>query len=478
MRYEPTSGSVSRHQVPKWYEDAKFGIFIHWSLFSVPAFARADGLSPEDMGSFSAFMKNQPYAEWYLNTSRIPGSTTQKHHREVYGDDFSYFDFQKDFEEISSKADMDKWADFFKKAGAKYVVLVTKHHDGYCLWPSEYKNPKMPEYQSKRDIVGELSEAVRKRGMKMGVYYSGIFDWTFKDHPIDSFEAWVDHHLPTDEYAEYATNQTYELIQKYHPSVLWNDIGFPPQKDVDAIMADYYNEVPDGVVNDRWRQYKLPEGKSLEEQKKAWVDKLPEEFGKGINYLIKRDGFYDYNTPEYASNTTYREKKWEMTRGMSMSFAYNQMDDPSTVLTYPEIVRMLVDVVSKNGNLLLNVGPMADGTIPELQLQPLEKVGEWLEVNGEAIYGTRCWKKQEGKTADGKEVRFTQKEDALYAMVMAESLAEETIIEDLQIPENALIQLLGSGQYLEWKQEGNDLRIAKPANAPEEPVCVFKVTIA
>ena len=224
MKFEPTAESISKHEVPQWYNDAKFGIFIHWSLFSVPAWAPVEGknlaeLSESDDG-FGNSMRNSPYAEWYLNTSRIEGTPTNLHHKEVYGENYNYFDFQGKFEEANKTMSADEWADFFKEAGAKYVVLVTKHHDGYCLWPSEYKNPKMPKYQSKRDLVGEITDAVRARGMKMGLYYSGIFDWTFKDYPIDGMENWVNHHVVTDEYAEYSWNQTEELIHKYKPSIL------------------------------------------------------------------------------------------------------------------------------------------------------------------------------------------------------------------------------------------------------------------
>lgn len=482
MRYEPTFESVDSHSIPKWYDDAKFGIFIHWGLFSVPAWAKAEGKSLTDLGDseegFAASMKNQPYAEWYLNTSRIAGSATQKHHKEVYGENFSYFDFKKEFEKTSSDVDFNVWADVFKQAGAQYVVLVTKHHDGYCLWPSEYKNPQMPEYQSKRDIVGDLTKAVRSKGMKMGLYYSGIFDWTFKKNPIDGFEGWVDHHLCSDEYCKYSVNQTYELIHRYHPSILWNDIGFPPQADLNKIFADYYNEVPDGVINDRWRQYVLDPNKDRQEQINGWVKRLEGELEHGIAALLCVDGHYDYNTPEYTNTTSYKEKKWEMTRGMSMSFAFNQMDDPSSILTYPEIVRMIADVVSKNGNLLLNIGPKADGSLPEEQVRPLLQVGKWLQVNGEAIYGTRCWKHHVGKTADGKDVRFTVKPDALYIHVFTDDLPEKLQIQNLQIPENALVQMLGDGSYLPWQQNGAGLTISVPTVAKAEPVTVFKVILA
>lgn len=479
MKFEPTLESVSRHKVPEWYGKAKFGIFIHWSLFSVPAYAPTSGqnlaeLSEEGDG-FANSMKNSPYAEWYLNTSRIEGSPTQEHHRKTYGESFNYFNFQKSFEEQSRNMKAGEWADFFKEAGAQYVVLVTKHHDGYCLWPSEHKNPFMPEYQSKRDLVGEITDAVRSRGMKMGLYYSGIFDWTFKNYPIDGMENWVRHQLVTDQYSEYATAHMYELIQKYKPSILWNDIGYPQQYNLDKLFSDYYNAVPEGVVNDRWRQYKVSQehsGKDIE----RLVERLNKELEEnGITGILKTDGHHDYTTPEYESYTHLKKKKWEMTRGMGMSFGYNQVEGDSHMLTAADVVYMLIDAVSKNGNVLINVGPKADGTIPEMQKRPLLEVGKWLKINGEAIYGTTYLDKQEGISADGKKVAFTRNGDNLYAMVMDKQVKGTVVIKDLQIKEDARVRILGVDKLLNWKAVNGDLSVELPEAMPEQLAYTIKI---
>lgn len=477
MRFEPTEESINKHEVPQWYQDAKFGIFIHWSLFSVPAWAPVEGKNlaelAEENDGFANSMKNSPYAEWYLNTSRIKGSETQKHHREIYGDDYSYFNFQKEFEKQNQSMNAEEWADFFKEAGAKYVVLVTKHHDGYCLWPSEYKNPSMREYQSSRDLVGEITDAVRSRGMKMGLYYSGIFDWTFKDYPIDGMKNWVKHHLVTEEYSQYAWNQTEELIHKYKPSVLWNDIGFPAQCNLNELYADYYNTVPEGVINDRWRQYAV----SSEEELNALVKKLDKELEEGgIGGILVTDKHCDYTSPEYAGELKLQKKKWELTRGIGMSFGYNGNEGTEHMLKGKDIIYMLIDAVSKNGNLLLNVGPKADGTIPDEQKIPLMQTGEWLKTNGEAIYGTTYWDKmQEGKTTDGKEVRYTRKGENLYAVIMNEKTGDNVSIKDLTIPENAVLTLLGSDEVLEWKQSGDDLSVTLPADKKEQFAYTIKI---
>src|SRR6266436_2886487 len=176
-RYEPTWESLMRHQAPAWFQDAKLGIFIHWGLYSVPAWAPPSGeLGKVDRTKW--FYQN-PYAEWYLNSIRLKESATYKHHVETYGADFDYYRFAETFNKQVQQWRPDTWADLFQKTGARYVVLTTKHHDGFTLWPSRVPNPKRPAgLQVKRDLVGEFTTAVRGKGLKMGLYYSGGLDWT------------------------------------------------------------------------------------------------------------------------------------------------------------------------------------------------------------------------------------------------------------------------------------------------------------
>ncbi len=182
--YEPTLESLDKHQLPQWYADAKLGIFIHWGLYSVPGWAPL--VHPEHDFASQDYIKYNPYAEWYLNTMRLDGSPTQAYHREHYGADYDYYNFASTFDREIQKWNSDAMAKIFHDVGAKYVVLTTKHHDGFTLWPSSTANPKLPSdrQHATRDLVGELTASVNKQGLRMGLYYSGGYDWTFVPGPI------------------------------------------------------------------------------------------------------------------------------------------------------------------------------------------------------------------------------------------------------------------------------------------------------
>jgi alpha-L-fucosidase len=475
MKFEPTKESVDKHELPQWYEDAKLGIFIHWSLFSVPAYAPFDGRNVQELLSnegFSNTMKRNPYAEWYLNSLRIEGSPAQEYHINRYGRDFSYFQFQKEFEESSAKTDFRKWADFFYDSGAKYMVLVTKHHDGYCLWPSVHKNPFDKDYQSKKDLVGALTEEVRKRGMRMGLYYSGLYDWTFKKFPVQDELSSLKHSITGKQHAEYATNHIYELINKYKPDILWNDMGYPSGVNLNRIFADYYNAIPEGVVNDRWGQTDISEDVPDEELVMILNNRKKDPFSEN---MFKTAVHCDFVTPEYLETTSIQEKKFESTRGLGLSYGFNQMETEKETLSPGELVHMLADVSSKNGNLLINVGPMADGAIPDVQKKPMLELGKWLKVNGEAIYRTRPWKKAQGETACGKSVRFTLRGDTIYMIVLAGNLGGKIVVQDFSPPAGSSIRLLENGKKASFTQadEGISIVISEKMESPY--ACCFAV---
>jgi len=452
MRYKAIKQSLKQHIVPDWFHDAKFGIFIHWGLFSVPAFAVTGlNLIESEKRGPEVHFKNNPYAEWYLNSLRIEGSPTQDYHRENFGEDFPYDNFVEIFNEEIKKWNPREWAQMFKNAGAKYVVLVTKHHDGFILWPSKFKNPKKENYHASRDIIGELSKEVRNLGMKFGVYYSGLLDWSFNPEPIKDKKSFVENGVRTSEYIEYANNHWYELIDKYEPKILWNDIGYVPTNAYE-IFAYYYNKIPGGIINDRWIQFR----------------KKGESFPKVH--------FWDFLTPEYEVFDKIMTKKWETNRGIGNSYGFNKFETEEHYLKTDELIKMFVDVVSKNGNLLLNIGPKADGSIPDLQKKVILGLGKWLEINGEAMYDTRPWIKAEGKTIDNIDVRFTKIQNSLFVILLDKPEGKNLIIKSLKINHNSEIQLLGNKNPIKWSQVKNDLSIELPKDLIDASAYCFKIT--
>lgn len=454
MTYKSTLESIQQHAVPDWFHDAKLGIFIHWGLYSVPAWApnaRELGQVIAEGGWDKWFAEN-PYAEWYMNSMRIEGSPTHRHHVETYGPGFDYRDFAPLFNEATQAWDPGAWAELFCQVGARYVVLTTKHHDGFLLWPSQHPNPYHENYHAQRDLVGELTAAVRQRGMEMGLYYSGGIDWTFKDTIIRDIGD-LPKATPQDTaYVEYANNHWRELIDRYEPWLMWNDIAYPAAADLNALFAYYYNRIPEGVINDRFSQrFSFDEGQ------------------------IGGSQHRDFRTPEYTSFAETTDFKWEATRGIGASFGYNRNEGPEQYLSVEELVRSFVDIVSKNGNLLLNVGPKADGTIPALQRERLEGLGRWLSVNGEAIYGTRPWVVAEGRTADGVGIRFTQKGDSLYAVLMGTPSTQQIALQGLQAADGATIALLGHQVPLAWEQRGEALSIVLP-DLPPAPAYALAIS--
>ena len=336
----PTWESINQRGYPQWFNDAKLGIFIHWGVYSVPSFA-----------------SNEGYAEWYYRGLQTDDGERKAFQERVYGDGFRYEDFASLF-----KAELwnpDEWAELFEKSGAKYVLLVSKHHDGYCLWPSQYApNWNTADIGPHRDICGELTEAVRNHGLKMGFYYS-LPEWTSPLHrwyeaPDDSITEYVDTHM---------IPQFKELVTRYKPSIIFTDGEWrnsAEQWHARELISWYYNAVGDeAIVNDRW--------------------------GDG--------GQHGFRTPEYSAGITLTDRPWAECRGLGRSFGLNRNEPLSNYLSSDDLIRHFATLVAAGGGMTLNVGPAADGKIPLLQQERLIDLGEWLKTNGEAIYGTRPYKK-------------------------------------------------------------------------------------
>ena len=335
VKYEPNWDSLDKRPTPQWFHDARFGIFIHWGVYSVPAWAP----------------KGQ-YAEWYWNAMQDKKGATWKHHVATYGENFDYKQFAPMFK--AEKFNPDQWADLFVRSGARYVVLTSKHHDGFCLWPSA-QSPgwNAVEVGPKRDLLGDLTAAVRKTGLKMGFYFS-FYEWY---HPLYKSD-------PNRYAEEHAIPQFKDLLQRYSPSIVWPD-GEWEQSDKtwksEELLAWVFNESAcpaDVAVNDRW--------------------------GKGVRG--KHGGYY---TSEYSGfgGQVGPAHIWEECQGIGRSFGYNRNEAPADYRTTKELVRLLVNCVSNGGNLLLDIGPDADGTIPRIMQDRLLEMGAWLKANGESIYG-------------------------------------------------------------------------------------------
>ena len=373
-----------KRPVPTWFKDAKFGIFIHWGAYSVPAWGEPIG----ELGTIDSktWMAHNPYAEWYYNTMRIEGSPAQKHHQEVYGG-MPYDNFLDMWK--AEKFNPQEWAELFAYAGAKYVIPTTKHHDGIALWDAPGTGTRNTVHRGpKKDLIGAIEGAVKKAGLKFGVYYSGGLDWSITDLPPHNDE--YELARPSDAaYSMYCYEHVKDIIDKYKPEVIFNDINWPDFSkreggySLPALFDYYYLHVPTGVVNDRW----------------------------GAPH-------WDYKTSEYKYNLhVEKEGVWENNRGVGYSFGYNQLETDEHYLNIEKLLHHFLDIVSRGGNLLLNVGPMASGEIPELQQKVLRDLGDWMKINSRAIYGSHA--APELAPSDSPWIRWTNVGNSLFAHIQA-----------------------------------------------------------
>ncbi len=462
QEYEANWESLDRRPTPQWWTDAKFGIFIHWGVYSVPAWS----------------VPGQ-YSEWYWR--RILGDKDKngpwwQYHAQTYGTDFPYASFAPMFK--AELFDPDHWADVFRQSGAKYVVLTSKHHDGFCLWPSEEANRSWGrpwnsvDIGPHRDLLGDLGEAVRAEGLRMGFYYS-LYEW-YNPLWLADRGLYVDKHM---------IPQFKDVVTRYKPAVIFSDGEWDMSAEdwrSEELLAWLFNESPCRdyvVVNDRW--------------------------GKGIRH--KHGGYY---TTEYGAGLEGAEHPWEENRGMAHSYGYSRTEKLSDYKSSRELILMLVDLVSRGGNLLLDIGPTGDGRIPVIMEERLLQIGDWLEVNGEAIYDTRPWRNMiqwtEGKRPEvgyGGEYKvkydiaeltgpvggekaviaafFTAKGDTLYA-TSPRWPQEEMILKDIEVSSDTTVTMLGVAQSLKWRRSGRDLVIEVPVLSPDEAPCrhayVLKIT--
>jgi alpha-L-fucosidase len=385
---EDSPWSRFERATPHWFADAKLGIFVHWGAYSVPGWAEPTG----ELGALDdeTWFRHNPYAEWYYNSIRIEGSPAQVHHRDVYGGR-PYDDFLDQWR--AESFDPHDLVGLFARAGARYVVPTTKHHDGITLWDAPGTSTRNTVHRGpRRDLVAEFASAARDFGLRFGVYYSGGLDWHVTDLPALDTHHGVHVVRPYDEaYATYAYLHVQDLIDRYRPDILWNDIEWPDRGKHDGsyglarLFSYFYERAPEGVVNDRWG-----------------------------------DTHHDFRCSEYQA---YRESEgggaWENTRGLGLSFGFNQNEDASVTLDARAALKHLVDVVSRGGNLLLNVGPRADGTLSELQRAALEGMADWMGDNAAAVHDTTAVPTSVAAPSEDPWVRWTRDPHGLNAIVDA-----------------------------------------------------------
>jgi alpha-L-fucosidase len=433
---KPRWESIDARPTPGWFQDAKLGIFIHWGVYSVPAFAPT-----KDVGIYAR------YAEWYWKRATDPEMEGHPQfkafHDRVFGPDVSYPDFAAQFK--AEMYDPETWAEVFEKAGAKYVVLTSKHHDGFCLWPSaESWNWNAVDVGPHRDLAGDLVKAVRARGLKMGFYYS-LYEWKNPLYLTD-VDAYVEHHM---------LPQMRDLVNRYQPDVLWTDGEWDhesPRWRAEEFLAWLFNESPVAAtvaVNDRW-------GKET----------------RGVHggyYTTEYGLVHDQEAAALTSPHPFEE-----CRGIGHSFGYNRAERLADYQSPRALIHLLIDLVSRGGNLLLDIGPTADGRIPVIMEERLLQLGAWLERNGEAIYGTRPWR----VFKDGDRVRFTAKGDTVYAICL-DWPGKELTLSTPQPSPGTTASLIGLDTPLHWRLEGDGLRIELPddrAAVPPSDAYVIELT--
>ena len=417
--YQPTWESLDRHKMPTWYDDAKIGLSMHWGIYAVPAWA------PRDV--------EVPYAEWYGARMDEPGNPTHGYHLKTYGTNHPYDRFIPQWK--AESYDPAEWARFAKRMGAKYMFITSKHHDGFCLWPTKYTDRNVKQMGPRKDILGPYFKAARKEGLKVGLYYS-LFEWhnplyTGKEVPYAGLKR-VNNYVD-----DFMIPQIKELIDLYHPDFFFFDGEWDHPESfwkMKEVVAYYYNEAAkrgqEVFVNDRFG-----EG---DRGRHGDLYNVEYHFDKGSEGLL--------------------DHKWSFWQGIAKTFGYNQDTDREDCLSPKQFIDKVVDAVSRNGNFDINVGPTAAGSIPDYEQYPLLQLGEWLRVNGEAIYDTRFWTTQrEG------DIRFTAKGDYVYAIFLKWPGPKLTV-KSLKPLTGTSISMLGVPGTLEWTwDEAQGLTIHYPS---------------
>ncbi|MFD0960808.1 alpha-L-fucosidase [Paenibacillus chungangensis] len=466
-RFKSEWESLQGYTIPQWYEDAKFGIFIHWGVYAVPAFG----------------------SEWYARQMYTKGSPCYDHHVATYGtqDKFGYKDFIPHF--TAEKFNAEEWMTLEKESGAKFVVPVAEHHDGFPMYDCPFTEWNAVRMGPKRDIIRELADAASRQHLVFGVSshraenwwffnggaefhsdvrdprYAGLYGPAQPCHP----DGWRPEQQPNEPFLEDWLARTCDLVERYEPQLLWFDwwISQPAFKPyLQRLAAYYYN-------------------KGLDWKRGVAINYKDDAFPEGTAVFdIERGQLADIRRTFWQTDTSVSENSWSHIA----NHKYKSADS---------IIGDLVDIVSKNGALLLNIGPRADGTIPEEEQALLRSIGRWLSLYGEAIFSTRPWKVfGEGPTEIGsgsfsdtkrqpftsRDIRFTVRDERLYAIVMAAPDDGQVLIrslaDTLRLHPSGIesVELLGYSGKLEWSRSSDGLTVRLPSDYEVDGAFALRIT--
>jgi len=479
-KYSEDWQSLQTHPDPEWFRDAKFGIYMHWGPYSVPEFG------------------NEWYPRWmYINKAHKKRGNYYQYHEENFGNpaDIGYKDLIPEF--TAEHFDANEWAELFKKAGARFAGPVAEHHDGFAMWDSDLTEWDAADKGPRRDLVGEMAEAFRQQDLKFVTSFHHARKWWYyetsytTDEQFDTkdpeyagvYKIYPPFHNiddpPSTEYMQAWEEKVVEVIDKYHPDLLWFDSGLSKEK--------FWRSAADEFQSYKKSMLAYYYNKSAGIGKEVAVTYKHEDLPKGAGILDFERGRNDKLSDfVWLTDTSIDEKSW--------SHVKNPRYKPVN-----EIIDILIDIVSKNGCLLLNIGPKADGTIPTEMKQKLLGIGEWLDLNGEAIYKTRPWiiagegptkevggafsEKKNKVTYTGQDIRFTTRDNYLYSILMAwpenntvtiESLGENSVLLDKTIVD---VTLIGSAAELDWSINGQGLHVTLPIEKPCEHAFVLAIKL-
>lgn len=465
-KYDATWSSLTKHPYPKWFQDAKFGIYFHWGVYSVPAYG------------------SEWYSRWMYIDTLIWGTQFYDYHVKTYGkpDKFGYKDFIPMFK--GEKFNADEWADLFKRSGAKFAGPVAEHADGFSMWDSQLNEWNAKKMGPKRDIVGELEAAIREKGMKFITTFHHQWAWgwypawdTLTDCSNPQYSGLYGPKVtagafnyknpdppPSLEWLHLWKNKTIEVINKYKPDMVWFDsrLAIIPDSIMRNLLAYYYNKGLDWKqeVSMTYKVGELPPNSAILDLEKGALPDIEE-------YPWLTDASIDDISWCYNLNPRYK--------------------------TAQQLINYLITIVSKNGQLLLNIPPKPDGTIPEEVKLTLLDMGKWLSVNGEAIYNTRPWIRfGEGPTVDGQgdfndnlpaytpeDIRFTTNGEVIYAIQMAIPADRKMRITSLPGDQFTIrsIELLGGRKKLKFTQDSNGTMVELPEKLPSEYAVSLRITV-